>query len=950
MSSQDKPMPPECWLKVQALYLQAEVLPAQERDVFLKQACEGDSALYDEVAGLFMPSAAQASLAGIVREATRTVMGFDLAGQKVGPYRLLSEIGRGGMGAVYLAERSDAAYQERVAIKLVSHFLIDELTLKRFRAERQILANLHHPYIARLYDGGTTVDGAPYLVMEYIKGETLGAYCDAQGLSVRERIGLFLKICAAVAYAHANLIVHRDLKPSNILVTEDGTPKLLDFGIAKLLDADQGESSLGLTQTGQPVMTPEYASPEQIRNEPIGISSDVYSLGVLLYELLTGERPYAFKSRSAVDIEVAICHTQPRSPSTVVQHAHKSSAGGCSLPAIRPERLRRMLKGDLDAIVLMALRKEPERRYATVERLAEDLRRYLDGRPVSARPDNVGYIARKFVVRHHIAVALGVGFAVLLVAAFAYERVLRTQSEQSAVLARVEASKARAVSGFIATMLSSVKPEQAQGNEITVRHVLDEASERLTEQNSFSAYPLVAGELHYTLGSSYLALGLFEPAQIHLQTSLQIRQKLLAQDHVDHIQSLNALGELAQQKGEYEKGEALFLDALARAQRAQGEGEDGPLVLKTHHYLGALYLKMTRYEAAKKHALIALQGYTRLYGDDDVLALASLSILAKTAVDRGELQEAEAAFTRIEALQSKRLGEHHPAVLAARMSLGSAYFMRGRFEDARKVYEPLAKLAEQVYGADHMQTYKIRANLSNVYLNMRRYEESEALQLDILKRSRAHLGERHWFPWAVQTNLAEFYMERSQYPQAYSLLQDSITRLPGLLGEDNRYTLLARRSYGGVLDKLERHEEAGSALTSVIEDMQRVLGANSPDTLYTKKLLAANYAARGHAPLAEATYRQVLAAWRSGDNLEHNWARDTRLELANLLRDEGRYTEAEPLYQSVIQFYIDNADEENEVMLSAQTAYRQMQHRMGLMQAQGEDTSDEDIHHLLTEQ
>src|SRR5262245_61348954 len=339
--------------------------------------------------------------------------------RRIGPYEVLSELGHGGMGVVYLATRADEQYQKRVALKLIRGGLDRDEVVRSFRRERQILAGLEHPNIARFLDGGTTEDGLPYFVMEYVEGRRLDEYCDARGLSTLERLKLFRAVCSAIEYAHRNLIVHRDLKPGNILVTAEGVPKLLDFGIAKITNAAVSATGETATSTGL-AMTPEYASPEQARAEAVTTSSDVYSLGVVLYELLTGQLPYRLKTRHPLNVLRAVCEEEPEKPSTAVgrtavMEATEAMTAGAPKPVRDPERLRRRLKGDLDTIVLAALRKVPAQRYASVEACSEDIRRYIEGHPILAREPTFAYRAGKFLGRHWAAV--GSAAAALLVVA-----------------------------------------------------------------------------------------------------------------------------------------------------------------------------------------------------------------------------------------------------------------------------------------------------------------------------------------------------------------------------------------------------------------------------------------------------------------------------------------------------------------------------------------------------
>jgi serine/threonine protein kinase len=395
--------------RLEDLFLLALDQDPGQRARFLAQQCDGDPALLAQIRAL-LDSDEQAASAGfwtssaLEAEAARTALQPDSrVGQAIGPYKILNAISSGGMGTVYLAVRDDAEYHMRVAIKIIKRGMDTELIVRRFRTERQILAQLEHPNIAHLLDGGSTADDSPYLVMEYVEGQPIDQYADDHRLSISERLRLFRTVCSAVTYAHQNLVIHRDLKPSNILVTSEGIPKLLDFGIAKLLSPDQTRSAHEHT-AALPFMTPEYASPEQVRGEPMTTVSDVYSLGVLLYRLLTGHPPYRLKTRRPEEIAEAVCNQQPGKPSTAGGRDDSAGATGQGDSG----KLRRRLRGDLDNIVLMAIRKEPERRYASVEFFSEDIRRHLDGLPVAAHRDTLGYRAGKFVRRNRMGVAAAI--------------------------------------------------------------------------------------------------------------------------------------------------------------------------------------------------------------------------------------------------------------------------------------------------------------------------------------------------------------------------------------------------------------------------------------------------------------------------------------------------------------------------------------------------------------
>jgi serine/threonine protein kinase/tetratricopeptide (TPR) repeat protein len=404
------------WDRVKELFHAALDRDRAERASFLDSACGADSGLRAEVESLvenherettFMKSPAAADMA-------QPEPGWE--GRRLGPYRVVKELGRGGMGAVFLAVRDDDVFKKRVAVKVIKRGMDSDAIVKRFTRERQILANLDHPNIARLLDGGTTPHGLPYFVMEHIEGHALDDHCDLRRLSTGDRLALFRSICSAVQFAHQNLIVHRDIKPGNILVTADGVPKLLDFGIAKIVGGEAAFGVIDATATAERLLTPEYASPEQVRGEPVTTATDVYSLGVVLYELLTGHLPYRLKSRGFIEVARTICEVEPEKPSSAITRVEERAGRNGTVVRVTPEsvgrardatpqKLKRRLTGDLDTIVLKAMRKEPQRRYLSVEQLSEDVRRHLDGLPVLARDDTFAYRAAKFARRHRVGLA-----------------------------------------------------------------------------------------------------------------------------------------------------------------------------------------------------------------------------------------------------------------------------------------------------------------------------------------------------------------------------------------------------------------------------------------------------------------------------------------------------------------------------------------------------------------
>jgi len=490
-----------------------------------------------------------------------------IEGKRIGNYKILREIGHGGMGIVYLAVRDDDVYQKQVAIKLVRYGFDTEELLKRFRNERQILARLDHPNIAKLLDGGTTKDGLPYYVMDYVEGLPLIDYCNKNNLTINERLKLFRKVCSAVSYAHQNLVIHRDLKPSNILVSEDGTPKLLDFGIAKVFQSEEQDE---MTITNLQVMTPEYASPEQIRCEVVTTSSDVYSLGVILYQLLTGTRPYQFHSRLPQDIAKAICEQEP-TRLRIADFGFRNDESRSLVKKLffNPQSaIRNPQSKDLDSIAMMALRKEPERRYITVNQFSEDIHRYLEGLPVSARADTLVYRTSKFINRNRIGVAVTIGILFLLFAgAVAIIRQSRIAQNQALIAAEQrdkaerEQAKAERINKFFQNMLAYANPDwyapgHGKPRDLTVIAALDEAAKKI--ESDLNEEPEVKAEILITIGDTYAAMKQGDKSERALELALPLRQQAFGKDHIKVADTIYYLANTKRLLGKYQEMHELY--------------------------------------------------------------------------------------------------------------------------------------------------------------------------------------------------------------------------------------------------------------------------------------------------------------------------------------------------------------------------------------------------------
>ena len=646
------------WRRIATILDAVLELPLDDREPYLDHACGGDVALQREVEELLAANAASdtfldtpaleraAPLVAVIEQDIKSASTDVLQGRVVGPYRLLAELGEGGMGVVYLADRIDGQFEQQVAVKLVKHGLVSEEARRRFLRERQILARLQHPAIARLLDGGVTAEGTPFFVMERVEGRPVTSYCTEHALKTDDRLRIFLQICEAVQYAHRNLIVHRDLKPSNILVDDGGRVKLLDFGIAKLLG--DGESAIaGSSQSIVRALTPDYAAPEQLRGESVNTSTDVYALGVLLYELLTGERPYRVRSGVMGELERAILDETPPPPSARVASGD----------------LRR-LKGDLDRIVLKALQKSPERRYPSAEAFATDVRRHLEGLPVSARGDALSYRAWKFLGRHRVSAAVATLLMLTLVGGLLATTWQARRAER-------EARKAEAVKEFLKTLLSAADPTLAKGREPSVRQLLDAGAGRI--ETELRDQPEVQSEVASLVASVYHSLGEYDRAMPLLRADLERRKRRDGPHSIAAAEALTQIADALYEQGRYDEAGPMHEEALAIQRDKRGE--------RTSQVAELLWdiagVRRNRGDLAGAEAFDkqALAIYVALKGDDSADAAAVRESLGIIDSQLARFSEAVALQRPVADWRERHLGPDHPHTLTARYNL--AFYLQG---------------------------------------------------------------------------------------------------------------------------------------------------------------------------------------------------------------------------------------------------------------------------------
>jgi eukaryotic-like serine/threonine-protein kinase len=827
-------MSPERWHRIEELFGTVVGRPTAEREAYLTQVCGGDEELRREVLSLLARDTSedfiQNPIAGVASSISPEPHD-DAAGNHIGPYRLTRLVGRGGMGAVYEAMRDDDQFQQQVAIKLIKGGMDSAFVRERFVRERQILAGLDHPHIARLFDGGATEDGRPYFVMEFVDGEPITNYCRQRELALDEKLKLFRAVCSAVQHAHQKLVVHRDLKPSNIMVTADGTPKLLDFGIAKLLTPDPGEA-LTRTETAVRLMTPDYASPEQVRGGAITTVTDVYSLGVVLYELLTARRPYQFVTYSPVEIERAICETEAPRPS----EAARQQTGA-------PPKLARQLAGDLDNIVLMALRKEPERRYQSVEQFSEDIRRYLTGLPVVARKDTFSYRAGKFARRHKAGVAilaLLVGFAIAL--AVLVVRIARERDRANQAAARAEA-----VTQSLVAVFEFADPGKSRGNAITAKELLDQGAEKVVRE--LKDQPAVRAKLMDTIGGLYQSIGVYDRAQTLLEEALKLRRQTLGAEHPDVAASLHHLAGLAFKKGDFAGSETLHREAL--------------------------------------------QLRRKLLGSEHLDVANSMDDLGKSLLERGKLTEAEPLLREALALRRKRLGEEHKDIAKSLNGLGRVLSNQGKFAEAAASYRQALALHRQLSGADDLFVAVGLNNLAAMLQELGDYNGAEQLLRETLALRRKLLGAEHPDLVPALGNLASVLQDKREYEEAEQLYRQALALRRKLLGENHPNLTVTMHNLATLLRAKGDYAGAEALFRQSLALRRKLYGETHFETATSISHLGGVFFAKGQYDEALRLYRQALDTYLKSLPLDHWLVNLTRSHMGSCLTQLKRYREAE---------------------------------------------------------
>ena len=870
--------------------------------------------------------------------------------RRIGSWSIVRRIASGGMGAVFLAERADSEYEQTVALKvMMAQMLAADATL-RFQAERQILANLNHPNIAKLIDGGSTEENLPYLVMEYVDGMPIDRFCDARRLPVTERLTLFAKVCAAVDYAHRNLIVHRDLKPSNILVDANGEPRLLDFGIAKLLETGSYGQAMAVTRADARVMTPEFASPEQVRGEPPTIGADIYSLGVLLFRLLTGHSPYATDLDSMQSIERAIVEDAPRRPSTVVTSpvvdgntaAEITPEETGSSRSTSPAQLQKRLTGDLDNIVLKTLQKDPERRYATAAQLADDIDRYLRHEPVRARPDSWAYRSGKFLRRNARPVAFTAAALLTIVLLVSFYTLRLAEERDRANLA---AELSGEVSEFLVGLFDSASPNTSAGTEVTAIDLLDAGQNRI---DALSEQPQLQAELNQIMGRSYTALGestkaveLLEnalrsmetrseaealtlanahhslaeayrqdgqlvEAESHLREALAIREQQLGVDNADYAYTLGRLGVVLFDQRRQEEALAAERQAL-KILRDLGSTEDSATVDLMGNMANALD-SLGRYDEAESMHRETILASERIDGELHPNTIIRISNLALVQIRTSQLDEALETITTALERGRQTWPDDHPQIAFMLATEGGALKRLGRMDDALQSYEASTDMARRISGPDSADYARRLRALGSMQRDLRQFAAAEQSLNEAQGVVAGLYGADSAQAQLVSIALGQVYNDQGAFRQAESRLRHALS---GPTSLSRMVAVISERELGRSVSGQGRFDDAEPIIQGALSDRESLTSANDPGLISFLTTASEHYRRAGD--LQQALSHAERAA-TIADTVESPGWLDVAAyaEYAKVLAALDERDEAEPYFRRAHEVLANTFDEDDD--------------------------------------
>ena len=787
----------------------------------------------------------------------------------IGPYRLVQMVGTGGMGEVWRAEQT-APFHRTVALKLIKAGMDTRAVVARFESERQALALMEHPNIAKVFDAGATPEGRPYFVMEYVPGLSITSYCDKHRLSIRDRLLLFTQVCEGVQHAHQKAIIHRDLKPSNVLVSEvdqKPVPKIIDFGLAKATGPRLSQATM-YTEAGGVVGTPDYMSPEQASSERnIDTRTDVYSLGVILYELLVGMLPFSSQGGGLTpSVLEKLRADQPTLPSSKIKALGESLEESAEKRHEEPQSLRRHLRGELDWIAVKALEHDRSRRYGSPAELAADIQRYLNDEPVLAGPPSTTYRALKFIRRHRFGVGVAT-VALILLVAFAVTMALQARRiAKERDRANREAAASERVADFMTQMFKVSDPGEARGNSVTAREILDKASKDV--DNGLANDPQLQAQMMNTMGTVYENLGLFSQAEPLLRHALEIRRQMLGNSNKDTLKSMYQLSEVLTWKGNAAEAEKLCGESFEGRRTVLGpENRD---TLTSMNWLVWILFIEGQYPEAEKLARQTVEITRRALGPQDKVTLSAMGRLGVILTEERKLPEAEAIQREGVEIRRQTLGPEHPDTLAATSNLATLLHAEGKFSESEKLNRDALPVWERVFGSENAKTLMVVENLAIDVKDQGRYAEAEKLDRGALELELKKFGPDNRSTLITMTNLAETLAGEGNFSEAEQLLRQTVDGKRRTMGPEHPSIFYSLDTLGDVLKKEKRYAESEKIYRQAFDGRSRVLGAANPDTAFSAYALACVLALEGKRDEAFTNLRFAV---------EHALSADQRKEL-----------------------------------------------------------------------
>jgi serine/threonine protein kinase len=876
-------MTPERWQQIREVLEEAQELEPAQRSAFLDRACWSDESLRQEVEVLLASSDdahatfLEPALAsdGLIANLDGILSGGGLqAGQLFAErFQLVRQLGEGGMGQVWLAEQTSPV-RRQVAIKLIKAGMYDEAVVQRFESERQSLAIMDHPAIAKVFDAGTTPQGQPYFVMEYVPGLPITEYCDQKKLKIADRLELFIQACEGVQHAHQKAIIHRDLKPANILVVEvDGkpVPRIIDFGLAKAT-TPQFEGESRFTQLGHFVGTPGYMSPEQADPNvqdgvhDIDTRTDVYSLGIVLYVLLAGMQPFETKQRQKQPLDELLRklrEEEPPSPSHRVSTDRDTSAATAAARGTEPKQLVSLLRGDLDWIAMKAVEKDRARRYGAPSELAEDIRRYLNHGAVVARPASAGYRLRKYVRRHRVAVAVADGL-VLLLAAFSLVQALQLRRiTRERDRANRERDRATRITDFMTGMFKVSDPSEARGNSVTAREILDKASNDMGI--GLAKDPEVQSQMTQVMASTYMNLGLYPRAHELAKRALDARLSHLGPDDPKTLESMTQLGRILNSEGHYAEAEKLERQALAGERRILGP--EDPLTLETTGTLALIVQGEGHFDEGEKLAREVIEVATRRLGPESAPVLASLSTLSSALWNQNRFAEAERVYRQLLDVERRTSGPDHPETLRAMSNLALAIQAQGRGVEAEQMYREALTADQRVLGPEHPSTTHVMFNLAGLLFTERRLADAEKLYREVWAIQSRTLGPEHPDTLNSKSELADDLFIEGHIREAEKLQRETLATRLRVLGPENPRTLAGQGALARTLIKEGHYAEGEKLARETFEAEIRIQGPQHLGTLFALRQLVTALAYTGRSAEASKLFHDVMEKGRDSNSV-----------------------------------------------------------------------------------